>query len=194
MNKIEETMGEILDILDEKDYIRQKIYNDSIFILAKYESVFNKIIEIAKEKNIVHREALNYKEQINPHPFDNIGAYNIALYDMEKVNNIFNDIKAATNENWDIYSVSYYWRSGVLRTIRTSTLDSLNAEMEHHDFSLLNRYINQNKIKIEKRTCGPLGGFPIVLRIINVEEEEKKEKELKEKNKEVDEFIKNLKI
>lgn len=194
MNKIEETMGEILDILDEKDYIRQKIYNDSIFILAKYESVFNKIIEIAKEKNIIHRKALNYKEQINPHPFDDIGAYNIALYDMEKVNNIFNDIKAATNENWDIYTASYYWRSGVLRTIRTSTLDSLNAEMEQHDFNLLNRYINQNKIKIDKKTCGAMGGLPVVLRIINVEEEEKKEKELKEKNKEVDEFIKNLKI
>lgn len=191
-----EKIKNLLKILKEKGYIdKQKEFDDSIFIATKYEPVFSKIIEVAKEQSITIDYAPNSITNINPTPFDNIGPYNIALYDIEKINNIFNDIDNRSEQRgWDLYDMAYHWNSGIFHSIRMTDLNQFRAEMKHHEFLLLKENIDVNKMKIKKQEQGCLGGFPIVITISNVEEEQRRKKMFEEKNKEVNEFINNLEL
>lgn len=186
-------MGDLLKILHNRDYIKLYKKVDSIFVLAKYESVFNKIIETANANDIVYRASDVYTKQINPSPFGDIGQYNIALYDVDEVNNIFNSIEGkALAYSIDSYSVAYHYNSGVFRNIRGYDINSFRGEMESCDYELLSKIIDDSKLLISKIDRGALGGFPIIATIVNVEQKRKDMEALSLKTKEADEFVKSL--
>lgn len=183
-------MEDLLNILHQKDYIKTVRMVDSIFILARYDGVFNKILETAKEHNIFYRAGENYNQQINPKPFDNIGPYNIALYDIEEINNIFNSIEEkASNSSMDEYDVAYHYNSGIYRRIRRYSINNFRVEMNYEDYNLLIGNVDGSKITIADFDRGALGGFPVVLTIENVEQKIKDDEALREVEKKVDKFI-----